>query len=203
MYLIFDTETTGVPTNNWSNFKNARLIQLSWIIIDKNYNIKKSNSFYIKDSSYCSTKDSLRIHHITEDIREEYGKSFNEIINIFMEDVKNCKVLISHGIMFDLSILINELYIHNMNEVFLNKKNFICTKNSNIYIREKGLLISVAKNIYDINPNLLINKYNEHYQMQLQPHDALFDCLLCLDLLKYSKPIQERVFGYYRRNIGI
>lgn len=50
-YMFFDTETTGLPrnykapssdVNNW-----PRLVQLSWILTDKNYNVISTNEFIV------------------------------------------------------------------------------------------------------------------------------------------------------------
>ena len=56
MYLIFDTETTGLP-NNWkaplTDFDNwPRLVQLAWQLHDIKGNLIEKNNLIIKPSIF-------------------------------------------------------------------------------------------------------------------------------------------------------
>ena len=69
MYLIFDTETTGLPkkwnapvtdSNNW-----PRCIQLAWQLHDKSGKLTSSNSFLIKPDNFDIPFESEKVHGIS------------------------------------------------------------------------------------------------------------------------------------------
>lgn len=69
MYLFFDTETTGLPKNwkapitdlnNW-----PRLVQLAFLIFDKNGNKISSGDFIIRPDGFIIPSDASAIHGIS------------------------------------------------------------------------------------------------------------------------------------------
>ena len=53
MYLFFDTETTGLPYSSTSNYENwPRIIQIAWLLIDEDGDIKSKNSYIIKPKEF-------------------------------------------------------------------------------------------------------------------------------------------------------
>ena len=69
MYLIFDTETTGLPknwkapitdTDNW-----PRCIQIAWQIHDSNGAIVSHKDYLIKPDNFTIPFDSEKIHGIS------------------------------------------------------------------------------------------------------------------------------------------
>ena len=66
MYLIFDTETTGLP-NNWkaplTDFDNwPRLVQLAWQLHDIKGGLIEKNNLIIKPDNYDIPYNSTKIH---------------------------------------------------------------------------------------------------------------------------------------------
>ena len=77
MYLIFDTETTGLPKkwnapvtdiDNW-----PRCVQLAWQVHDKLGNCIDNKDFLIKPDGYNIPYDSEKIHGISTELAEEDG----------------------------------------------------------------------------------------------------------------------------------
>ena len=78
MFIIFDTETTGLPSNynapvsdsdNW-----PRLIQLAWQIHDEHGVFIKAESHIIKPSGFTIPYQSEKIHGISTERAEKEGK---------------------------------------------------------------------------------------------------------------------------------
>tara|TARA_B110000503_G_scaffold133074_1_gene209997 strand:- start:31065 stop:35444 length:4380 start_codon:yes stop_codon:yes gene_type:complete len=114
MYLIFDTETTGLPKkwnapisdiNNW-----PRCVQLAWQIHDNLGNCIESKDFLIKPDGYNIPYDSQKIHGISTELAEIDGHDLLEVLTQFNEAVKNSKFIIGHNVKFDLNIMGCEFY---------------------------------------------------------------------------------------------
>jgi DNA polymerase III epsilon subunit-like protein len=134
-YLILDTETTGliIKNNNkipnfkdLDNYNNSRLIQLSYQIIDYNFNIILKRNFYINNNI---TINNSNIHGITNEFIINNGLNFNDIINIFYNDLKISNIIIAHNINFDINILKSELYRYNFHECLeeISLKKNLCS----------------------------------------------------------------------------
>ena len=131
--LIFDTETSGIPYRtraegytytNLDHFKNARLLSISWIILDNNYNIVSKDTYYIKPDNFEISSDSIKIHGLTKEFLVENGITIHELLlnlNGLFEKY-NITLLIAHNVNFDINILKSELYRYAYN-ITLNKIN--------------------------------------------------------------------------------
>ena len=89
MYLIFDTETTGLPkswnapitdTDNW-----PRCIQIAWQLHDELGNVVEHNDFLIQPDGFNIPYDAERIHGISTDLAQEKGISLEESLALFNE----------------------------------------------------------------------------------------------------------------------
>ena len=87
MYLIFDTETTGLPkswnapitnTDNW-----PRCVQIAWQLHDKMGSVVAHNDFLIKPDGYNIPYDAERIHGISTELAEEQGIALAEGLKLF------------------------------------------------------------------------------------------------------------------------
>ena len=77
MYLIFDTETTGLPkrwdapitdTNNW-----PRCVQIAWQLHDASGKILEHQDFLVKPEGFNIPYDAERVHGISTALAEEEG----------------------------------------------------------------------------------------------------------------------------------
>lgn len=174
--LIIDIETTGVPKFNYKDWTECYAVQIAYIIISKDYNILTSKNYYIKDLEHKSFSYAYKIHHIDEDFRNSKGISIIDFMNEYKHDIKkyNIKVIVSHGIEFDIGLLIQECIRNGIDYKFMKNITYCNTKLSNLYVKDRGLEYSVRKN------NIKI-EYNG------TAHDALYDTYLCYYLFKNSK----------------
>ena len=95
MYLIFDTETTGLP-KNWnapvSDIDNwPRCVQIAWQVHDSLGNCIENNDFLIKPDGYNIPYDSEKIHGISTELAEKDGYVLLDVLKLFNEAVKKSK----------------------------------------------------------------------------------------------------------------
>lgn len=191
MYLIFDTETTGLPRDNWYNWDNCRLIQLGWLVCDENYTIIKKQSYYINDMSYKSSVSAFNVHHISDEFRIINGFETKFVIKQFLCDLNNCDYLVCHSGFFDIGVILNECLIHGINVSYMNYKIVLDTKKSEYY-DYKHNLFNTVKNNFEIENEIIGN-----------PHDALFDAYLCRILMIHSnKEKMSMPIDYYYKFYG-
>lgn len=131
MYIIFDTETTGLipkdSSNNYyhytntSKYNNARMIQISYEILDTTLNVIATRSFYINE---VDTVSNSQFHNITKELLEKEGISMTRFCDIFTEDLNICSRIIAHNLQFDYFILMSELYRFGFTDI-INKINLL------------------------------------------------------------------------------
>lgn len=111
-YLFFDTETTGLPlrydaayedVNNW-----PRLVQLSWLCVDRYGEILNSYNFYIKPEGFSIPEESEKVHGISTEYAVENGTDLETVLLEFDKFVYHAKVLVGHNIDYDINIVAAE-----------------------------------------------------------------------------------------------
>ncbi|MCI2228919.1 DNA polymerase III subunit alpha [Polaribacter sp. MSW13] len=109
MYLIFDTETTGLPkswnapitdTDNW-----PRCIQIAWQLHDAMGNVLEHNDFLIQPDNFNIPYDAERIHGISTELATEQGISLDEGLKLFNEVLAKTKFIVGQNLNFDLNIM--------------------------------------------------------------------------------------------------
>ncbi|MEK6783366.1 MAG: DNA polymerase III subunit alpha [Bacteroidota bacterium] len=114
MYLIFDTETTGIPRNknapitdldNW-----PRLVQIAWQLHDGKGKLISQNSFIIKPNGFDIPFKAEQIHGISTKRALEEGHDLKKVLGLFTKDLDKTSVLVGHNIEFDINIIGAELF---------------------------------------------------------------------------------------------
>ena len=114
MYLVFDTETTGLPQNfnaplsdsdNW-----PRMVQIAWQLHDENGDLIENQDYIIKPEGYDIPFNATRIHGISTKMAQEQGRDLQEVLEEFTEVLKKTKVVAGHNIDFDYKIVGAELF---------------------------------------------------------------------------------------------
>ena len=109
MYLIFDTETTGLPkswnapitdTDNW-----PRCVQIAWQLHDEMGDLIEHNDFLIQPDGYNIPYDAERIHGISTELAQEQGISLDKSLKLFNEALSKTKFIVGQNLNFDLNIM--------------------------------------------------------------------------------------------------
>ena len=113
MFLIFDTETTGLP-QRWDapldDFDNwPRLIQLAWQIHDDFGNLTEVKSFLIKPDGFIIPRGSEKVHGISTERATKEGHPINFVLDEFIKALEKSQTIIGHNIEFDNSIVGSEI----------------------------------------------------------------------------------------------
>jgi DNA polymerase-3 subunit alpha len=114
MYIIFDTETTGLPkrwdapitdTDNW-----PRCIQIAWQLHDDMGNIIEHQDYLIKPDGFNIPYDSEKIHGISTELATEQGVPLQDVLIKFNEALAKAKFVVGQNIGFDINIMGCEFY---------------------------------------------------------------------------------------------
>jgi DNA polymerase-3 subunit alpha len=109
MYIIFDTETTGLPKNynapvsdleNW-----PRMVQVAWQLHDAKGALLNAGNFIVKPEGYTIPYNSEKIHGISTERANKEGLDLSEVLDDFAQDVQKAEYLVGHNIEFDINIV--------------------------------------------------------------------------------------------------
>jgi DNA polymerase III subunit alpha len=109
MYLIFDTETTGLPrswsapitdTSNW-----PRCVQIAWQLHDEMGNLIEHQDYLIKPEGYNIPYDAERIHGISTQLAIEEGFLLQEVLQKFNIALSKTKYIVGQNVGFDVNIM--------------------------------------------------------------------------------------------------
>lgn len=109
MYLIFDTETTGLPkrwnapitdTDNW-----PRAIQIAWQLHDAMGNNIEHQDFLIKPDGFNIPYDAEKIHGISTELAQEQGVPLTEVLEAFNKALSKAKFVVGQNVKFDTNIM--------------------------------------------------------------------------------------------------
>ncbi|MFC3879219.1 DNA polymerase III subunit alpha [Algoriphagus namhaensis] len=112
MYLIFDTETTGLPRNynapmsdvdNW-----PRLVQLAWQLHDAKGNLISNHNYIIRPDGFTIPYNAEKVHGISTKRALKEGHDLKQILGIFEGDVQQAKYLVGHNVEFDINVVGSE-----------------------------------------------------------------------------------------------
>jgi DNA polymerase-3 subunit alpha len=131
MFLIYDTETTGLPRNfeapvtdleNW-----PRVIQLAWQLHDADGSLIEARDFLIKPENFTIPYNAAKVHGITTEMAAEHGEDLKLVLEQFILSLEQAQVIVGHNIDFDLNIIGAE-FVRCGFENFFEGKLQICTK---------------------------------------------------------------------------
>lgn len=113
MFLIFDTETTGLPRNYkapLTDFDNwPRAVQIAWQLHDEKGELLEVKNFIIKPDGFTIPFNSEKIHGISTERATKYGVDLDFVLDEFEAVLKRTKFNVGHNIQFDLNIMGSEL----------------------------------------------------------------------------------------------
>lgn len=109
MFLVYDTETTGLPQNYRASLTDSenwpRLVQLAWQLHDVDGKLISRGNRIVKPDGFKIPFTSSQIHGITTEIAEAEGLPLEEVIEEFNTDLARAKYVMGHNIEFDISIV--------------------------------------------------------------------------------------------------
>jgi DNA polymerase-3 subunit alpha len=124
MYLIFDTETTGIPHNKSAPLTDLdnwpRLVQLAWQLHDSTGKLLSRNNSIIRPDGFDIPFKSEQVHGISTQRALEEGRELDVVLAEFRKDLGRTQLLVGHNIEFDINIIGAEFIRRNLpTEIFL------------------------------------------------------------------------------------
>ena len=114
MYLIFDTETTGLPkrwdapitdTDNW-----PRCIQIAWQLHDAMGNLIEHQDYLVRPDGFTVPYDAEQIHGISTALAAQDGIVMQTVLEKFNEALSKTKFIVGQNVGFDINIMGAEFY---------------------------------------------------------------------------------------------
>lgn len=120
MYLIFDTETTGMiedrtaPVTDFEKF--PRCVQLAWQLHDEWGELIEVKNYIIRPDGFTIPFNAEKVHGISTDRAMATGVPLAEVLDVFRESLSKTKYLVGHNLEFDLMIMGAEYARANRND---------------------------------------------------------------------------------------
>ncbi|MCP4312922.1 MAG: DNA polymerase III subunit alpha [Bacteroidetes bacterium] len=133
MFLIFDTETTGLPkrdnapvseVDNW-----PRVVQIAWQLHDETGELKGNHNVLIRPDGFEIPYSAEKVHGISTTKAKTEGIPLEEALSIFNKSLEQTRVLVGHNIRFDMNALGAEFIRSGIETSFLELKQ-VCTMRS-------------------------------------------------------------------------
>ena len=92
MFIIFDTETTGLPkrwnaplsdSENW-----PRCIQIAWQVHDERGGLVSHEDYLITPEGFTVPFDAEQIHGISTELALDQGRPLEEVLNLFYKNIR-------------------------------------------------------------------------------------------------------------------
>ena len=181
MRLIFDTETNGLPVckafgffplyTNTAKYNNARIVQVSYIITDDNYNKLEESDTIIRADGFPI--ENHQFHGITEQISQTNGVGFMDFAEKFNNSLDLIETLTAHNIDFDFNVICAEFYRYGLLDIIakMESKKQICTMK-----KYKKLVGATFKNGKDLKyPNLKELYHFATGRVMENHHNSMYD----------------------------
>jgi DNA polymerase-3 subunit alpha len=108
VYLIFDTETTGLPrnwkapltdTDNW-----PRCVQIAWQLHDEMGNVVEHKDFLIRPDGFDIPFEVEKIHGISTELAIQKGHELSDVLDSFNEAASKVKFIVGQNVGFDVNV---------------------------------------------------------------------------------------------------
>ncbi len=118
MYLIFDTETTGLPkdfnapitdTDNW-----PRAIQIAWQLHDEWGEIIEHKDYLIRPDGFDIPYDSEQIHGISTALAKAKGVELELVLKEFNDALNRSQFVVGQNVNFDVNVMGCEYFRMNL-----------------------------------------------------------------------------------------
>lgn len=114
MYIIFDTETTGLPKRYDASIQDIdnwpRSVQLAWQIHDKWGDLVEQKSVLIKPDGFDIPYDSEQIHGISTALAQAEGLPLRYVLEEFNLALSKASFVVGQNVDFDVNIMGAEFY---------------------------------------------------------------------------------------------
>ena len=130
MYIIFDTETTGLPKHRNAPVEDVenwpRIVQIAWACYDGKRKHISTKSFLVKPQGFVIPREAQRVHGISTSKARIKGKLIRKVLQSFSKDIQKSNVIIAHNLEFDEKVVHAEFIRAGLSVPFGRRKR-VCT----------------------------------------------------------------------------
>ena len=183
--LVFDTETTGLPSSKFINPDALNLwphiVQFSYVLYDTELNdiVKSSDTIVKVKDDIIISEESIRIHGITNDNSKRNGKHIALVLKDFFDIFRNSDLLVGHNISFDINMvkveLLRLIYECNLN---ISEDEIKSYKYDLHYLTNFNNICCTLKDSIKFCDIKTLDKYGKEYQKfpkLIELHQKLFE----------------------------
>ena len=194
--LIFDTETTGLPSkrvganagpDNWPH-----LVSIAWMVLDSETNkILTQKSYVIKPQNWIIPQDSSDIHGIIHHYAERYGADLAAVMDEFLTTEHD--VIVTHNMAFDENVMVNALRWDLGRSEF---SGFAKPKFCTMTIGREMCRLPYPSGFAGNKPPKLTELYEHVFHKKPEKsrlHGSFYDTKILCDILKVCDPIRSRI----------
>lgn len=185
-FLVFDTETTGLPKRNNASPEETYLfpyiVQLSWLV----YNTGNNKLESVKDKiiklpeNIQIPKKATEIHGITQEQMLTHGEPITHVLNTFMHDISSCTYIIAHNLKFDKTMIEVECIRNKINKSLSDyRKLEYCTMRNGKELCNISRMNHITQKM-DLKLPKLIELHEWLFKETPENlHNSLIDVLVC------------------------
>jgi DNA polymerase-3 subunit alpha len=133
MYLIFDTETTGLPNNYQAPLSDSenwpRLVQIAWQLHDGSGKLLNTGNHMVQPEGFTIPFNAEKVHGISTERAQKEGRPLKEVLELLTDVLRSTRVVVGHNIIFDINIVGAEFHRKNIDPAVLTQIKYIDTKN--------------------------------------------------------------------------
>jgi DNA polymerase III subunit alpha len=199
MYLIFDTETTGIPRNKTAPLTDLdnwpRLVQLAWQLHDNKGKLLSQHNYIVKPDGFDIPYKAEQIHGVSTKRALAEGHDLKQVLDLFKIDMQRTSRMVGHNIEFDINIIGAELIRQQMDvDTFLKLDNLDTGITSTEFCQMSGGVGGKLKmpRLVELHEKLFGKDFGD-------AHDAAYDvaatarCFFGLIKQRVVKPFDETV----------
>ncbi len=176
MYIVFDTETTGLPKNYKAPISNTRnwprMVQIAWQRYAEDNELIESKVYIIKPEGYTIPKQASDVHGITTEKAEKEGVDLTETLHEFRDALMQSEYLVAHNINFDQRIVGAEFFRKGIENLPKKLKRIDTMSGSTNYCRIPGKYGYKWPNLTELHTTLFNKGFDD-------AHDAMADVQAC------------------------
>ncbi len=132
MFLIFDTETTGLPKNYNAPISDSdnwpRMVQLAWQLHDYDGTLIQAHNYIVKPEGYTIPYNAEKVHGISTERAMRDGHELKFVLEEFNKDLERAKYNVGHNIEFDVNVVGAEFFRKGILQPIIVEKEIIDTK---------------------------------------------------------------------------
>jgi DNA polymerase-3 subunit epsilon len=220
--LVFDTETTGLPSSKIINPDTLKLwphiVQFSYVMYDTERNdiLDLHNSIIKVAEGINIPEESIKFHGITNEISQNNGIELELVLIEFFYQLKIADKIVGHNVSFDINMvkveLLRIIYSRTQNAEFKNYlhfinnyKNICCTLQDSVELCNIKALDKHGKEYLKF-PKLIELHEKLFISVPNNLHNSLNDILVtlrCFIKMKYDFDLNEKCDNFKQIAIDI